>query len=117
MHEVIVCEKPTSAEKIAKALSPSAKKKVYNKKVKYWELKKDSKDITVVSAVGHLYSLTPDNPKDKVYFDLHWAPAYEVNKKGSGFTKDYVRAIKKLGKNADSYVHACDYDTEGTLIG
>lgn len=117
MHEVIVCEKPTSAEKIAKALSPSAKKKIYNKKVKYWELKKDSKDITVVSAVGHLYSLTPDNPKDKVYFDLHWAPAYEVNKKGSGFTKDYVRAIKKLGKNAESYIHACDYDTEGTLIG
>ena len=117
MHEVIVCEKPTSAEKIAKALSSSAKKKTYNKKVKYWELKKDSKDITVVSAVGHLYSLTPDNPKDKVYFDLHWAPAYEVNKKGSGFTKDYVRAIKKLAKDADSYVHACDYDTEGTLIG
>lgn len=117
MHEVIVCEKPTSAEKIAKALSPSAKKKVYNKKVKYWELKKDSKDITVVSAVGHLYSLTPDNPKDKVYFDLHWAPAYEVNKRGSGFTKDYVRAIKKIAKGADSYVHACDYDTEGTLIG
>ena len=117
MHEVIVCEKPTSAEKIAKALSPSAKKKVYNKKVKYWELKKDSKDITVVSAVGHLYSLTPDNPKDKVYFDLHWAPAYEVNKRGSGFTKDYVRAIKKIAKDADSYVHACDYDTEGTLIG
>ena len=117
MHEVIICEKPTSAEKIAKALSPSAKKKVYNKKVKYWELKHDSKDITVVSAVGHLYSLTPDNPKDKVYFDLHWAPAYEVNKKGSGFTKDYVRAIKKLAKNADSYIHACDYDVEGTLIG
>ena len=117
MHEVIICEKPTSAEKIAKALSSSAKKKTYNKKVKYWELKKDSKDITVVSAVGHLYSLTPDNPKDKVYFDLHWAPAYEVNKKGSGFTKDYVRAIKKLAKNADSYIHACDYDVEGTLIG
>ena len=30
MHEVIICEKPSSAEKIAKALSPSAKKKVYN---------------------------------------------------------------------------------------
>ena len=117
MHEVIICEKPNSAEKIAKALSPSAKKKVYNKKVKYWELKRDSKDITVLSAVGHLYSLTPDNPKEKVYFDLHWAPAYEVNKKGSGFTKDYVRAIKKLGKDADSYIHACDYDIEGTLIG
>ena len=55
MHEVIICEKPSSAEKIAKALSPSAKKKVYNKKVKYWELKRDEKDITVVSGVGHLY--------------------------------------------------------------
>ena len=117
MHEVIICEKPTSAEKIAKALSPSAKKETYNKKVKYWKLKKNSKDITVVSAVGHLYSLTPDNPKDKVYFDLHWAPAYEVNKKGSGFTKDYIRAIKKVAQGADAYIHACDYDTEGTLIG
>ena len=38
MHEVIICEKPSSAEKIAKALSPSAKKKVYNKKVKYLNL-------------------------------------------------------------------------------
>ena len=38
MHEVIVCEKPTSAEKIAKALSPSAKKKVYNKTIE--DLKK-----------------------------------------------------------------------------
>ena len=117
MREVIICEKPTSAEKIAKALSPSAKKETYNKKVKYWKLKRDSKDITVVSAVGHLYSLTPDNPKDKVYFDLHWAPAYEVNKKGSGFTKDYVRAIKKVARDADAYIHACDYDVEGTLIG
>ncbi len=117
MHEVIVCEKPTSAEKIAKALSPSAKKKVYNKKVKYWELTRDSKDITVVSGVGHLYSLTPEkNKRYKVSFDLHWAPSHEVNK-SSAFTRDYLRAIKKFGKNADSYVHACDYDVEGTLIG
>ena len=117
MHEVIVCEKPTSAEKIAKALSPSAKKKVYNKKVKYWELQRDSKDITVVSGVGHLYSLVPEkNKRYKVSFDLHWAPSYEVNK-SSAFTRDYLRAIKKFGKGADSYIHACDYDVEGTLIG
>ena len=117
MHEVIICEKPSSAEKIAKALSPSAKKKVYNKKVKYWELTRDSKDITVVSGVGHLYSLVPDKSKRyKVSFDLHWAPSHEVNK-SSAFTRDYLRTIKKVAKNADSYVHACDYDVEGTLIG
>ncbi len=116
MHEVIICEKPSSAEKIAKALSPSAKKKVYNKKVKYWELKRDSKDITVVSGVGHLYSLVPDKKRYNISFDLHWAPSHEVNK-SSAFTKNYLNAIKKFGKNADSYVHACDYDVEGTLIG
>ena len=117
MHEVIICEKPSSAEKIAKALSSKAKKKLYNKKIKYWELKKDSKDITVLSGVGHLYSLIPDTSKSKISFNLHWAPSYEVNKKASGFTRDYVRAIKKFGKSADSYIHACDYDVEGTLIG
>ena len=117
MHEVIICEKPSSAEKIAKALSPSAKKKLYNKKVKYWELQRDSKDITVLSGVGHLYSLIPEKSKRyKVAFDLHWAPSHEVSK-SSAFTKDYLRAIKKFGKNADSYVHACDFDVEGTLIG
>ena len=117
MHEVIICEKPSSAEKIAKALSPGAKKKVYNKKVKYWELTRDSKDITVVSGVGHLYSLVPEKSKRfKIAFDLHWAPSHEVNK-SSAFTRDYLRAIKKFGKNADSYIHACDYDVEGTLIG
>ena len=63
MQEVIICEKPSSAEKIAKALSSSAKKKTYNKKVKYWELKRDEKDITVVSGVGHLYSLVPEKQK------------------------------------------------------
>ncbi|MBQ2636049.1 MAG: DNA topoisomerase I [Methanobrevibacter sp.] len=116
MHEVIICEKPSSAEKIAKALSPSAKKKVYNKKVKYWELQRDSKDITVLSGVGHLYSLIPKEAKYRVSFNLHWVPSYEASK-SSSFTKNYLRAIKKFGKNADSYIHACDYDVEGTLIG
>ena len=117
MHEVIICEKPTSAQKIAQALDSKAKMQKYNKKVKYWELNHDGKDITIVSAVGHLYSLTPDNPKDKVYFDLHWAPLYEIDKKSKAYTRDYVNAIKKFAKGADSYIHACDYDIEGTLIG
>lgn len=117
MHEVIICEKPKSAEKIAQALDPKAKEYKYNKKVKYWKLNRDDKDITVLSAVGHLYSLIPDNPKDKVFFDLHWAPLFEIDKKGKNYTKDYVKAMEKYGKGADKYIHACDYDIEGTLIG
>jgi len=40
MHEVIVCEKPTSAEKIAKALSPSAKRKYTIRKLNIGNLKR-----------------------------------------------------------------------------
>ena len=76
MHEVIICEKPKSAEKIAQAISPKAKQYKYNKKVSYWKIEEPEREITVVSAVGHLYSLTPRNPKAKVYFDLHWVPIY-----------------------------------------
>ena len=35
MHEVIICEKPTSAQKIAQALDSKAKMQKYNKKVKF----------------------------------------------------------------------------------
>ena len=31
--------------------------------------------------------------------------------------KNYIDAIKKFSKNADRFIHACDYDIEGTLIG
>ncbi|MDO5848540.1 MAG: DNA topoisomerase I [Methanobrevibacter sp.] len=117
MHEVIICEKPSSAEKIAKALDPKAKAFKYNKKVKYWKLKRDEKDISIFSAVGHLYSLAKDNPKDEFFFDLHWAPLYEIDKKNKAYTKNYVKAIEKHARGADKYIHACDYDIEGTLIG
>ena len=31
--------------------------------------------------------------------------------------KNYIDTIKKFSKDADRFIHACDYDTEGTLIG
>ncbi|GAB6055731.1 DNA topoisomerase I [Methanobacterium movens] len=115
MHEVIICEKPKSSEKIAQALSPHAEKKTY-KKVAYWEFEEEGKKTTVLSAVGHLYSLKPLNSKNEHFFDLEWIPLYDIDKKKS-YVKDYVNAIKKFGKGADIFIHACDYDIEGTLIG
>ena len=67
MHEVIISEKPKSAEKIAKALSPNAKKKKYGRKINYWEFEEDGKKTTVLSAVGHLYSLTSASSREKVW--------------------------------------------------
>jgi DNA topoisomerase-1 len=116
MEEVIICEKPNSSEKIAKALSGKAKKKKYNKKISYWEIQDGDKKTTILTAVGHLYTITPENPREKILFDLKWVPLYETDK-NKAYTKDYIDAIKKFGKGADRYIHACDYDIEGTLIG
>lgn len=116
MHEVIICEKPTSSEKIAHALSNTAEKKTYNKKITYWEIEEGDKKITILSAAGHLYSLKPINPREKDLFDLKWVPIYETDS-SKKYIKDYVNAIKKFSKKADRYIHACDYDIEGTLIG
>ena len=49
-------------------------------------------------------------------FDVEWVPLYEKDKEKK-YVKDYVDAIKKFSKKADRFVHACDYDIEGTLIG
>ncbi len=115
MHEVIICEKPKSSEKIAKAISRNAKKNSY-KKVPYYEFEENGKKTTVLSAVGHLYSLSPTVSGQEKIFDVEWVPLYEKDKQKK-YVKGYVDAIKKLSKGADSYMHACDYDIEGTLIG
>jgi DNA topoisomerase-1 len=47
---------------------------------------------------------------------VEWAPLNETDK-SKKYVKNYIDAIKKLSKDADRYIHACDYDTEGTLIG
>ncbi|MDR2624155.1 MAG: DNA topoisomerase I [Methanobrevibacter sp.] len=116
MKEVIICEKPSSSEKIAKALSSKAKKKKYQKKVNYWEIEEDDKKIRILTAVGHLYSLTPKNTREKIFFDLKWVPLYDTDK-NKKYVKEYINAIEKFAKGADRYIHACDYDIEGTLIG
>lgn len=115
MHEVIICEKPKSSEKIAKALSKRTKKSSY-KKVPYYEFEENGKKTTVLSAVGHLYSLSPTSSGQAKIFDIEWVPLYEKDKQKK-YVKGYIDAIKKLSKGADKFIHACDYDIEGTLIG
>ena len=57
MSELIICEKPKVAEKVAKALSDSPVKNSY-KRVPYYEIEKENGEkTTVLSAVGHLFSL------------------------------------------------------------
>jgi DNA topoisomerase I len=114
MHEVIICEKPKASEKISAAIPGIVSKKSY-RRIPYYEVEHDGKKTTVLAAVGHLYTLAPEKRKKKV-FDVDWVPLYE-KEKSKKYTKNYIDAIKKLSKKADRFIHACDYDIEGTLIG
>lgn len=115
MNKMIIAEKPNVAEKIAFALADGKVEQKKNGQVKYYEIKKGDDIITVVSAVGHIFTLAT---KGKGYpvFDIYWAPSYSVSK-SSDFTKKYADTIEKLAKNADDFVNACDFDLEGSLIG
>lgn len=115
MHEVIICEKPKSSETISRALLKNPVKKTY-KRVPYYEYEEDGKKTTVLSAVGHLYSLSPANSRKKRIFEVDWTPLHDIDKKKK-YVKNYIDAIKKFSKGADRFIHACDYDIEGTLIG
>ncbi|AIU70007.1 DNA topoisomerase I [Thermococcus eurythermalis] len=117
MATLIIAEKPNVARKIAYALAEGKPVRKTIGKVSYYEFTRDGKKIIVAPAVGHLFSLAP---KTKTYgypvFDIEWVPVY-VAEKGKSYAKDYIKALATLAKKADEFIVACDYDTEGEVIG
>ncbi|WP_457743110.1 DNA topoisomerase I [Thermococcus sp.] len=117
MVTLIIAEKPNVARKIAYALAEGKPVRKKIGKVNYYEFTRDGKKVIVAPAVGHLFSLAP---KVKTYgypiFDIDWVPVY-VAEKGKSYAKDYIKALATLAKGADEFVVACDYDTEGEVIG
>jgi DNA topoisomerase I len=119
MVELIITEKPAQAEKIAQALADTVPTKKVIKKVPYYELKHNKKDILVGCAVGHLFGLKEiKKKKGWTYpvFDVEWLESYKL-KKSSAFSKPYHEVLRTLAKKADKFVVACDYDAEGSVIG
>ncbi|MEM3422286.1 MAG: DNA topoisomerase I [Candidatus Bilamarchaeaceae archaeon] len=115
MIELVVAEKPKVAQKIAEAIGGTVKR-VNVGNVSYYHLTRDNKEIYVAPAVGHIYTLTEKKKSwDYPVFDIEWAPAYKVSKE-SYYTKQYLQVLENLGKKADHFVSACDYDIEGSTI-
>jgi len=113
--ELIVAEKPKVTQKIAMAIGGNVTRKAKGN-VSYYEIEKDGKQIVVAPAVGHIYTLAQkDGSRGYPVFDIEWVPSYKASK-GAAFTKPYLTLLQQLGKKADSFVSACDYDIEGTLI-
>src|SRR3989344_4751811 len=83
----------------------------------YKTITHDGKTITIVSAVGHLFTVAEKEKSFKYpSFDIEWKPVYEVVK-NADYAKKYADLIKKEAKESDSFVVACDYDVEGEVIG
>lgn len=118
MVELIITEKPKSAQKIAEALADGKAIKKGDKGVSYYEVTHGKNDIIVACAVGHLFGIDEKNKKGMRYpaFDVEWKPLYEISKNNS-YSKKYYDVIKKLSKKADKFTVACDYDIEGSVIG
>ncbi|MBU4242143.1 MAG: DNA topoisomerase I, partial [Nanoarchaeota archaeon] len=118
MSELIITEKPSTAEKIAKILADKSPKIHKVEKIKYYELEHKGKKIFVACAVGHLFGLAEKNKHGWTYpvFEVEWKPAYEVNK-FSQYTKPYITLLKKLAKESKEFTIATDFDIEGEVIG
>ncbi len=117
MTVLIIAEKPNVARKIAYALADGKPLRRSIGKAPYYILNREGKRIIVAPAVGHLFSLAP---REKSYgypvFDIHWVPVYALSG-GKTYVRDYIKALATLAKQADEFIVACDYDTEGEVIG
>lgn len=117
MSQLILAEKPDAAGRIAYALADGDVEKKNKGKAVWYETELGNEKTYVVPAVGHLFTLEQkEEGWDYPVFDVEWRPTHEV-RDGSGWMRNYYKNIKNLANRADTFVNACDYDTEGEVIG
>jgi len=116
MKTLVIAEKPSVAQDIVRAITPTAGK--FEKHDEYFE----SDDWIVTSAVGHLVEIQApeefDVKRGKWSFaNLPVIPPY-FDLKPIDKTKTRLNAIVKLAKrkDVDAMVNACDAGREGELI-
>jgi len=117
-YTLIITEKPDAAKHIATALDTNQNPKKHTlNNVPYYTAQRD-KPLTIVPALGHLYTITTETKNRNQYpvFTYKWTPHYQAEKNAQ-HTKTWLETITKLAENADEFIDACDYDTEGSLIG
>ena len=117
-YTLIITEKPDAARKIAEALDTQGKpKKLKENGVPYFVANRERK-LVVVPAIGHLYTIVHETGTRNQYpvFDFKWTPRHLAEQKAKGI-KYWIETFSKLSRDADTFVSACDYDLEGSLIG
>ena len=116
MATLIITEKPSSAEKIASALSEGRIEKKASLGAYYYIIERGGKELVVAPAVGHLFVLGEKKKAGWTYpvFSAEWKPAYAS--KAAPWSKKYFKNLEKVSKKASGFISACDYDIEGSTI-
>ncbi|HEU0049436.1 MAG TPA: DNA topoisomerase I [Nitrososphaera sp.] len=112
MYTLVVCEKPDAARRIAQALGDARESRPAG--ISVFDVTSDGRRYKVCTALGHLYGVADTTRNRSVYpvLDLEWAP----NVKNPRVARA-IRVISDVAKDASVFVHACDYDQEGEVIG
>jgi DNA topoisomerase-1 len=117
-YTLIITEKPDAAQRIASALDVNQKaRRMEDNGVPYYVAMRD-KEIVIVPALGHLYTVSAEAKGRSSYpvFNFKWVPRFQAEKRAEHI-RTWLQVISKLSKNADSFIDACDYDMEGSIIG
>ena len=117
-YTLIVTEKPHAAKRIAEALDSQGKPKQFKENgLPYFVASRD-RELVVVPAIGHLYTIVHKSGTRSKYpvFNFKWTPRH-LAEKNTKRIRYCIELFSKLSHDADSFVSACDYDIEGSLIG
>lgn len=120
-YKLVICEKPSAAKRVASILGDESIRTITTKsRIPIFDITSKNKEHYVIcSALGHLYDLVPVKKNRKIYpvFDLEWSPRHSKNSRDKVRVNQIVSEISEFSKSAAGYIHACDYDIEGELIG
>jgi DNA topoisomerase I len=136
-YSLVICEKPAAASRIAQALATSGLRMVSSTDRKdseitsarlqtpvFYATSANGIEFVICSAFGHLYGLSDPKNNRSVYpvFDVKWVPILRKTNKvdktiSIGKSQQIISTIAMLSRGASRFIHACDYDQEGELIG
>ena len=118
-YTLVVCEKRDAARRVAQAIATSDFKMITpGRKLGLPSVfsitGRNNQHFIVCYAMGHLYGLVDVKGKRSIYpvFDVRWTPV-----KGNVRGRQIIETISTLSQKAAKFVHACDYDLEGEVIG
>ena len=117
MNTLIIAEKPSVALRMAIALGDGKQRRLNHNGVGYYLIDTAAGTVYIAPAVGHIFTLAQSDTRHGYpVLDVEWTATYKVRPK-SDYTKKYLDVFMHLRSSVDSYINACDYDTEGTVIG